>query len=231
MKRILSLLSISIFIFSCSNSNPPSIDCDNVEDCISKNKFDEARKYQSKLPRNGIIDKGFFSADENIESKNRALFKIISAETKFWIYQNDLVRSLKTLEDLKLIETGKYHYLVSTEEVNTKYYELKYEIIRRYCINGEIEEANTLVQELPEREFLEKENRYISHSSNATDEDTRIAKCLKKYNKIKNGLKKNQEIESFKETSENYYEITTFLNRRDEGRKIINEFVNTSNIK
>lgn len=223
MKRILFILSFSILFYGC-NSSCIMCGCDNIEDCISKNKFDEARKYQSQLPSDGL-ERKFFSVDR-VEHKNPALFKIISAEAKFWLNQNDLERALKISEELKLIQT-EHNFegdFVSMLDVNTKYYELKYAIIRKYCINGRLEEAKSIVQEFSQTELLDKEERHISYSTG--ERDVRVAKCLKIYNTVKKGLKSNQEIEAFKGTDLDDYIIKTFIYPREEGLKIIKEFSN-----
>ncbi len=231
MKHLLSLVSCAILIYSCSNNPCKNCGCDNVDDCLSKYKFVEARKYVSK------------------EDSHEQLAKIFLTESKYWFSEKQFNRALDAGKELVHLgfDNDKKEYIQLLSEIisakiqsndlneiglildafdlvegqNKIKTNCYFKIISKYCENGNINEAKNFTQNLPEK-IVSKENRHIkSDLSNLNDE---IEDCRIQYNEIRQRLKSNQEIEPFKKAWETDYVITTYEYPRKEAMKIIEEY-------
>ena len=198
---LLTTLSLLIIVFLLWNfvfRICPNCGCDNVDDCLSKLKFEEARKY---------------AANETPGFRPDAFYKIIVAETQYWISQNELDRAKNTLKELLSLENGMNGNETERKE---KFSELNNNIIIKYCEKKQFDEAQKIVHELPDK-IAFKKKEYISQNDGKD-----------KYNSLKKGLKSNQEIEEWKGTSE-YYEIFTYKYPVKEAMKIIEEYKKGNN--
>ncbi len=189
---IISIITVAFLFWNFLFKPCPNCGCDNVDDCLSKNKFDEARKY---------------AAAEQEVWRPKYLYKIIIAETQYWMLNNELKRANNTLKELMILDVDEFE--VKEEEKYKKYFELSNSIIFKYCEKNLFDKALTLANELPKKHFF-IENEYISKKQ--------------EYNGLKNWLKANQEIEVWK--GSDYYEITTYVYPREEALKIIAEYKN-----
>ena len=205
------------FLVGCnSKKNPPENPCENVDDCIFKNSFEQARVFASKL---GTVQykTHTFRETEYFVTKNEALFKIICAEAQFYINRNELKRAKELVLELRNIRLvngyGQEGDRITKDELKEKHIEFIHEIINKYCEQEFYEEAELCTNELPESE-IKKESIYF-------DGDGSISKCRKKYNEYKKKLKSNQEIDLFNDTADGYYTVTTTKNFQDEAKKLI----------
>jgi hypothetical protein len=204
MKQLFLIVSCFLVLVSCDNPCP-DCGCDNVDDCLSKYKFEEARKYNSAI---------ITFDDENKYGNGRSSEEskpfIIIAEVQYWISQNELEKAVNISKELLPLNKMK------------EFTELNSSIIKKYCQKQQYDAAKELAKELPEKLTFE-EKVYISYGSSQPNE-TQVQTCRKKYNAIKKGLKSNQEIEPFKESSSDYYKITTYEYPQKEALKIIEEY-------
>ncbi|WP_395050303.1 hypothetical protein [Flavobacterium sp.] len=213
-----------LFLFSCKNS---SSDCDNIDDCLSKYKFEEARNYASELTDENYDKKWYnyiVGGVEERKTKNEELYKIISTETDYWISQNELEKAENTCNELKNIQLS-FNYgsgdRIGQEELEHKISEFNFKIIRKYCEMKQYDKAKAIAIKLPEQKIIETSERISSGFSGNDPEDILI--CRNKYNSTKKGLKSNQRIEPFKETSGDDYKISTYEYPRNQALKIIND--------
>ena len=206
MKYLLFAIVCVIFLNGCGPC--PNCGCDNVDDCLSKYKFEEARKHASYWNQ-------FFGGEVTRYDKPNVFFKIITQEVNYWISQNELVKAKNILKEMPGLEVT-----FELETVRDKrYFELNFDIIRRYCQKQQYDEALSLIMELPEKfQFV---NEVMINGGNGSK---KIEKCRKIYNSYKKELKQNQEIEPFKESSADYYKITSNEYIRKEALKIIEEY-------
>ena len=96
-----------------------SCGCDNVDDCLSKYKFEEARKFASNMK----------------SGKTEELYKIICSESDYWINQNDLIRAINISKELKNLDVSDWGDNIEETFRDNKYIELTLQIISKYCQN------------------------------------------------------------------------------------------------
>lgn len=215
----------------------PDCGCVNLDDCISKYKFEEARKYagnwqaastdmnkviiaeaqycisQKQFNRAFILSKEL--AYRKIGDSNEEFHKLLSEIISAKIQENDL-------NDINAVFSG-YDLIVlpnNTYKINSYL-----QIIRKFCEVGEKTKATDFIQNMPEKLTIKEEEVYI-YNSDGSNEKEETASCRKKYNAIKTGLKQNQVIEPFKESHSDYYKITTYEYPRKEAKKILEECKN-----
>jgi len=202
MKK-LQLISISaVFLLLFGGCTCWNCGCDNVDDCLSKYKFEEARKYASKLKEcHGI----YFS-----ECREKSMYKIMISESEYWISQNELEKAKNIAKEL-ITNYG--------EDGEKKYFALLLGIIKKYCQKQQFDPANELANELPEK-IVKNITKIDITGRGGTDPDSY---CKINYQRIKANLKLNEEIESFRGCDFNY-KITTWEFPRMEALKIIEDF-------
>lgn len=142
MKHILLGLIGVIFLFGCNNPCP-DCGCDNVDDCLSKYKFEEARKYAASYPEGGWLHGEKFEY-----GKSEAMYKIIISEIQYWLSQNNLDKAQIGLNEL--------NNLTSDENVEKSYAEFSNLIILKYCENKMWGEAESVARQLPEKIVFDK---------------------------------------------------------------------------
>lgn len=200
MKYFSFVAVCAVLISSCSNPCP-NCGCDNLDDCLSKYKFEEARKYASAIVT---------SEDNNKYGNGRwskeALFDIIYSESKYWINQNDLNRAESLAKELSNFSfSGETILRDIDDEVKTKYVELINEIIIKYCESGDWDKAINKIIQLPEKIISNRLNFF-------TESD------LKDY---KNNLESDQGIEN---SWSGGYNIVRYSYPKKEGLTIIEEY-------
>ena len=227
MKYFLLLIVCVLFINGCGPC--PNCDCDNIDDCLSKYKFEEARKYASELT-DEKYDKKWYNyivgGSEKRKTKNEELYAIISAETDYWISQNELEKAENNCNELKNIQLNfddGFGDRIGQEELEYKLLEFNLKIINKYCEKERYDKAKNFAIRLPEQKIIETSEYISSGSMSYSTEDILI--CRKVYNAVKKGLKHNQEIEPFKETNGDDYRITTYEYPRKDALKIINDYL------
>ena len=193
---LLALVSI-VFFLSCSNNPCSKCDCDNVDDCLSKNKFDEAMKYAT------IDADGFWKAENHYRNgmaAPEAIQKVLIYEVNYWISQNQLERAIKVTKELNVYK-----------ESAKLFTDLNISIIQKYCSLGQFDEAEIFANELPEKISFSYEVHIFDYEGK------------EKYFGLKKGLKPNQEIEEWKGISQDY-KITTYEYPQNEALKIIEKY-------
>lgn len=218
---LLSIVLIGISVYWFSPNDCPDCGCENVEDCLSKYKFEEARKYASKLTDDKYSTKWYGRGDDQ-KTKNQGLYAIISAETDYWISQNELEKAENTCNELKNIQLN-YVDGIKQEDLEHKFLEFNLKIIGKYCEKGQYGKAKSIAIKLPEQKIIETTERISSGFSGNDPEDILI--CRNKYDSTKKGLKSNQRIEPFKETSGDDYKISTYEYPRNQALKTINDYL------
>jgi hypothetical protein len=244
MKTVLFSILL-IILTGCNYVNPDCLicGCSNVDDCLSKYKFEEARKYASNIKE---------------VWRPKQMVKIISAEAEYWVTQKEFSKALVLCKELSRIkienkldfsEGDKQEFYIKTlyslisakvqsnnmdginelvdemyisdepNSIKSKCYKV---IINKYCENRDYDGAKKVVIKLPEQ-TISRDKEYISYGSSQEGE-SEVQTCRKKYNSIKKGLKQNQEIEPFKESDSDYYIITTYEYPQKEALKIIEEY-------
>ena len=177
--------------------------CDNVDDCLSKYKFEEARKFASSI--NTSDDSYNYG---NGRWSKEALFDVIYSETKYWISQNELIRAENTAKELSNFSCSDETILRDIDdEVKTKYVELINEIIIKYCESGNFEKANNKIIELPEKIIYKRINSFTESELNDK----------------KNKLQLDQGIEKSWSGS---YNIVQYSYPKKESLKIIEQYKN-----
>ena len=184
-----------------------------IDDCLSKYKFEEARKFASKLPNEHIVNdwKFYLGIESNVRiTKNEQLFKIICTESEYWINQNELVRAEDVCNELNniVLNNDGLGDRISQLELDNKGIEIKLKIILKLSEKHQFDKAKLLAIKLPEKQPINIEEKYFSNKQ--------------EYNIYKRGLKSIQEIEEWK--GSDYYKITTYVYPREEALKIIDEY-------
>ncbi len=109
-----------------SKSEAKKEPCKNVDDCLYKYNFEEARKYAYEIPNK---ERGFWSDPDTYKGKE--LKKIIQQESIYWINQNEFDRALLTID-----EFPNDIFAPSDRYTNTNYYieqkyKLRFEILNK----------------------------------------------------------------------------------------------------
>jgi hypothetical protein len=208
MKYIYILTWCIAFLYACESgvSGPcPSCGCENVDDCLSKYKFEEARKYAASYTKYGVGEE---------YSKSAAFYKIIITESEYWISQGDLEKAKNIAREL-ITNFG--------EESEKKYIELLLVLIKKHCEKQQFEIAKELSFEVPERSVQSERKIDITGRGGKNPEKY----CKGKYDVIKANLNLNEEIESFSGCRFNY-KVTTYEFPRKEVLGLIDEFIGLS---
>jgi hypothetical protein len=172
-------------------------DCNNVDDCLSKYKFSEARTFASSLNSGGL--------GENM-SQVKALSKIINAECNYWLSQNEISRTQENSKELLTLNSDNV-YDIKRKEIMELYFEINNGIVRNYCRRKQFEDAKIFAKQLPDK--VEYESLYISYGMSEPGIEI-VETCRKKYKAIKKGLSLYREIEPFKESHSDDYIIYGF---------------------
>lgn len=207
MKNLYFVL-ISLFCLNSCNTNEtcPNCNCDNVDDCLSNYKFEEARKYAVSYPEGGWLQGKKYEY-----SKSEAFYKIINTEVDYWLSQNELEKAKNTAREL----SANYG-----EDGKKKYFGILLVIINKYCQKQQFDLAKELVAEFPEKNVKTTTETDITGKGG---EDP-VSYCQNNYQKIKVHLESNQEIESYRGCGFNY-KILTWEYPRAEASKIIDEYI------
>jgi len=200
MKYFLLLIVCILFINGCGPC--PDCGCDNVDDCLSKYKFEEARKYASNLKDYEYSD-DFIPEKTGTNPKGDAFFKIICSETNYWINQNELNKAENVAKELITLYVELKDY--NGKEINKTYLELIHTIIIKHCEKKEYELAKQLANGL----------------TYSVDDDDLWIETKEYYNDIKKKLKSFQEIEPW-HGNDGYYKIIKYP--RKEASQIIEEY-------
>lgn len=139
-----------------SKATAISCGCENVDDCLAKYKFEEARKYASKLDDYKYND-DFFPKKTGENPKADAFFKIICTETDYWINQYDLKRAEASLKELRSLDVSNHN--ISESDRDEKYLDLTFSIISKYCQKQQFENAKELAYDLPTNQ-MHYESKY-----------------------------------------------------------------------
>lgn len=123
-----------------------SCGCDNVDDCLSKYKFEEARKFASNMK----------------SGKTEELYKIICSESDYWINQNDLIRAINISKELKNLDVSDWGDNIDETLRDNKYIELTLQIISKYCQNKQWVEAKNVAFMLPEKLSIDEGKGMVS---------------------------------------------------------------------
>ena len=122
-----------------------SCGCDNVDDCLAKYKFEEARKFVNNIE--------YDENDEDVNSKKgrkiSELYKIFCSESYYWISQNEFKRAEISLNELRNLDVSNYYDDISENAKDEKYLDLVFNIISKYCQKQQFENAEMLTKELP----------------------------------------------------------------------------------
>jgi len=176
--------------------------CNNIDDCLSKYKFEEARKYASEV---------------NERDKSEMTYQVIVTECEYWISQNEFEKARIVSRDLLLLHVQEHDASrfgnsdIYKEDRDKKYYEINIAIIEKLCLQNQFSQANKIAYQLPS----ETVNHKTIVVGNRKDE----------YISKKNILRPNQEIEQWNGSS-GYYKITTYDSPRKEALKIIDDYKN-----
>lgn len=236
MKHILLVLIGAIFLFGCNNPCP-DCGCDNVDDCLSKYKFEEARKYAAAEDAKLL---------QSFVERKRVAF----AEAEYWINEKDFKRALPIAKEiggqefgtlineiitkkiqLEQIDDVEIYYLSFPERTfeegikdiwndentvtatNKVKYDLSIKIIKTFGKLGQFEKAESLLNNIPESIIVS------SLEKNLQDGDEKL------YYSIKSQLKENQKFyEPWQGYIPEYYHIISTEYPRKEALKIIKEY-------
>lgn len=207
MKNLYVYIIIIFCLYGCSQNNTeiacPNCGCDNVDDCLSKYKFEEARKH------------GSLSSDWE---KTKIFQKIIITESEYWISQNELDKAYNVARELLI------NFREDTEFGEKKYSELVLIIIKKYCQEKQFDKAMELGLELPEKIVKETTKVDITGDGRGNSDSY----CNNKYINTKANLKTNQEIDSYRGCDFNY-KIRTYDFPRSEAKKLIEDYKKLKN--
>jgi hypothetical protein len=221
MGRFVSFVFIFLLSISCNYTSSDCLGCgcENVDDCLSKYKFEEARRYASKFT-DDYYERTMFG--QNRTTKNDELYKIICTETDFWLTKNDLDKAISLSNEIKNINfKEKYDGdRISKKQADEKYCEIIVQIINACLRNNQLDKARNFSYQLPKK-ILYQEKFYVGHIHHKNKDKERELLKLAYINKKKE-LKLSQEIEPFDEFSSSY-QITTYLYPQKEALKIIDE--------
>jgi len=202
MKNLIIVLIVLLCFFGCKNPCP-NCGCDNVDDCLSKYKFEEARKYASAI--NNSDESNNYG---NGKWSKEALFDIIYSESKYWINHNELNRAESLAKELSNFSfSGETILRDIDDEVKTKYVELINEIIIKYCESGDWDKANNKLIQLPEKIISNRLNFFTKSD----------------FNEQKNNLESDQGIEK---SWSGGYNIVRYSYPKKEAMKIIEQYKN-----
>jgi hypothetical protein len=205
MKNIFILTWCIAFLCACESGPCPDCGCENVDDCLSKYKFEEARKYASSI----ITFDDMNNYGNGRESKG-AFYVIIVNEAEYWINQGELEKAKNIAREL-ITNHG--------EEGEKKYIELLLILIKKHCEKEQFGIAKELSFEVPERSVQSEREIDITGRGGKNPEKY----CKEKYDEIKANLNLNEEIESFSGCRFNY-KVTTYEDPRKEVLSLIDEF-------
>jgi hypothetical protein len=183
------------------NYQTRSFGCDNIDDCVSKYKFEEARKYAALITDNSREKKYW-----NDRTSKEAFLEIIIKETEFWINQGELEKAKITAREL-------ISYLNYKVETYKKYCSFLLDIVKKYCSKQQFKKALELAIDLPEKSISEEKEEYIYSGASAKEH----------YDGLKKKLMLNQQIDVWKGGG-HYYKITTYEYPQKQALKIIEEF-------
>ena len=172
--------------------------CENVDDCLSKYKFVEARKFASRL-------------DE--DDRGKAFCQISIAEANYWIDHGDMARAQSNIDEI-MNSTS-----INDEAKQKISWGLNKKMIIAFCKINRIKDARSLTKTLPEKTVVSQRVIRLENPGNY------IEICRRQYYSIKGGLKANEEIEPFREScNSDGYTINVYAYPQSEALKIINEY-------
>lgn len=123
---VIGFLCLGILCAGCSQSKT-----ENIDDYISKHKFEEALHLASKM-----------------NHPNSASLKVVRAEFSYWLSVKDLERALLTINEMKRITTDPLNIDLPEVTLNIAVYESSLNLTRAYCEQGQKEKAEQFVKTL-----------------------------------------------------------------------------------
>ncbi len=178
--------------------------CENVDDCLSKYKFVEARKFASRLETNEV---------RNFDDRGKAFCQISIAEANYWIDHGDMARAQSNIDEI-MNSTS-----IDDEAKQKISWGLNKKMIIAFCKINRIKDARSLTKTLPEKTVVSHRLIWLENGGGY------IEICRRQYYSIKGGLKANEEIEPFRGSCNSEgYTINVYAYPQSEALKIINEY-------
>lgn len=217
MKNLIVVFVIFSCFVNCNFTTSKKCDCENVDDCLSKYKFKEARELDGK----------------DSSSIYSQLPKIIEAEVTFWISQKEFERAYETLiQDIEKLSPLRKNKLLkkvimsklennntsnltellglmsciktnkelkdypgeSISEINQTFFECYLESANFYKKLSKNDDLNKLLSSLPNKLLIDVQETDITGNGGSNPD----LDCEKLYLSIKRGLSQNQFIDNYR---------------------------------